>query len=648
MADALLDLRGVSRAYRSAAGEVVVLKDVSLRIDAGEFIAIIGPSGSGKSTLMNILGCLDRPTDGSYRVNGEATEQMAPDALARLRREHFGFIFQRYNLMENLSATENVALPAVYAGVDVDARTVRAQALLDTLGLGERTGHRPSQLSGGQQQRVSIARSLMNGGAIVLADEPTGALDHASGQQVMAELKRLHAQGHTVILVTHDAAIAANAARVIEIADGRVIADRMERGRQPPPAAAAACAGAGSVSSERRARRDAVREAARMAARSMLAHRLRTLLTMLGIIIGVAAVVTVVALGKGAQAQVESQINELGASTLEIYPGADFGDPRSAEIESLVVGDADHLAALGYVDSVSPNLAGSVAALQGSRRANTQVLGVGADLLRVRGLRLMAGRFFTDAEVQAHRAVGVLDQKAAKALFTGDPIGSTVLLGGMPVDVIGVVGASAFAGGATPTVYVPYTSAASRLLGNQRLESITVRVRDNVPTQAAEASLAAELQRLHGRRDFFIYNADQIRKAVMKSSQTMAALVSAIAAVALVVGGVGVMNIMLVSVKERVREIGVRLAVGARQGDILRQFLIEAVLICLFGGVLGVLLAFAVGALSSLLSLGVPFRFSAGPVLAALACSSAIGLGFGYFPARSAAQLDPIQALAAE
>jgi len=647
MADALLELHGVSRAYRSAAGEVVVLKDVSLRIEAGEFIAIIGPSGSGKSTLMNILGCLDRPSEGSYRVQGAATEQMSPDELAHLRREHFGFIFRRYNLMENLSATENVALPAVYAGVDADARTARARMLLETLGLGERTTNRPSQLSGGQQQRVSIARSLMNGGAIVLADEPTGALDHASGRQVMAELKRLHAQGHTVILVTHDAAIAAHASRVIEIADGQVVSDR---GMGDPAVARSAAVPERrpEPATERRARLDAIREAARMAVRSMLAHRLRTLLTMLGIIIGVAAVVTVVALGKGAQAQVESQINELGASTLDIFPGADFGDPRSAEIETLVVDDADHLAALSYVDSVSPNLSGSVAALQGNRRANTQVLGVGADLPRVRGLRLKAGRFFTDAEVEVHRAVGVVDQKAAKALFSGNPIGGTVLLGGMPVEVIGVVGPNAFAGGATPTVYVPYTSASSRLLGSQRLESITVRVRDDVPTTAAEASLGAELQRLHGRRDFFIYNADQIRKAVMKSSQTMAELVSAIAAVALVVGGVGVMNIMLVSVRERVREIGVRLAVGARQGDILRQFLIEAVLICLFGGVLGVLFALAVGALSSLLSLGVPFLFTPGPVLAALACSSAIGLGFGYFPARSAAQLDPIQALAAE
>ncbi|HCT27507.1 MAG TPA: macrolide ABC transporter permease/ATP-binding protein MacB, partial [Stenotrophomonas sp.] len=285
MADALLELQGVSRAYRSAAGEVVVLKEVSLRIDAGEFIAIIGPSGSGKSTLMNILGCLDRPTEGSYRVDGAATEQMSPDQLARLRREHFGFIFQRYNLMENLSATENVALPAVYAGVEADARTARARRLLETLGLGERTTNRPSQLSGGQQQRVSIARSLMNGGAIVLADEPTGALDHASGQQVMAELKRLHGQGHTVILVTHDAAIAAHASRVIEIADGRVVADRHERG-QAVRQHADAPGRTPTVAAERRARIDAMHEATRMAIRSMLAHRLRTLLTMLGIIIG--------------------------------------------------------------------------------------------------------------------------------------------------------------------------------------------------------------------------------------------------------------------------------------------------------------------------------------------------------------------------
>lgn len=644
MADALLELHGVSRAYCSAAGEVVVLKDVSLRIEAGEFIAIIGPSGSGKSTLMNILGCLDRPTEGSYRVQGVATEQMSPDELAHLRREHFGFIFQRYNLMENLSATENVALPAVYAGVDADARTARARMLLETLGLGERTTNRPSQLSGGQQQRVSIARSLMNGGAIVLADEPTGALDHASGRQVMTELKRLHAQGHTVVLVTHDAAIAAHASRVIEIADGQVVSDR---GMGDPAVARSAAVPerCPEPAAERRARLDAIREAARMAVRSMLAHRLRTLLTMLGIIIGVAAVVTVVALGKGAQAQVESQINELGASTLDIFPGADFGDPRSGEIETLVVDDADHLAALSYVDSVSPNLSGSVAALQGNRRANTQVLGVGADLPRVRGLRLKAGRFFTDAEVEAHRAVGVVDQKAAKALFSGNPIGGTVLLGGMPVEVIGVVGPNAFAGGATPTVYVPYTSASSRLLGSQRLESITVRVRDDVPTTAAEASLGAELQRLHGRRDFFIYNADQIRKAVMKSSQTMAALVSAIAAVALVVGGVGVMNIMLVSVTERTREIGVRMAVGARRSDILQQFLIESVLVCLFGGVLGIGVALALGAALELAMVGFSLVFSVHSILAAFACSSLIGIGFGFLPARRAARLDPVEAL---
>lgn len=223
MADALLELHGVSRAYRSAAGEVVVLKDVSLRIDAGEFIAIIGPSGSGKSTLMNILGCLDRPTEGSYRVNGEATEQMAPDAMARLRREHFGFIFQRYNLMENLSATENVALPAVYAGVDAETRTARARGLLETLGLGERTANRPSQLSGGQQQRVAIARAIVSDPTFLICDEPTGDLDRQSAEEILGLLQQLNREhGKTIIMVTHDPKAAEYATHTVHLDKGEL------------------------------------------------------------------------------------------------------------------------------------------------------------------------------------------------------------------------------------------------------------------------------------------------------------------------------------------------------------------------------------------------------------------------------------------
>lgn len=229
----LIECKNINRYFGSGENRVHILKDISLSIEKGDFVAIIGQSGSGKSTLMNILGCLDTAGYGSYRIDGIETAKMQPDELAALRRERFGFIFQRYNLLSSLTARDNVALPAVYMGAGGKERSARADKLLQDLGLASKEGNKPGELSGGQQQRVSIARALMNGGEIIFADEPTGALDTASGKNVMEIIRRLHEAGHTVIMVTHDPGIAANANRVIEIRDGEIISDTSKNPRNP-------------------------------------------------------------------------------------------------------------------------------------------------------------------------------------------------------------------------------------------------------------------------------------------------------------------------------------------------------------------------------------------------------------------------------
>jgi macrolide transport system ATP-binding/permease protein len=641
----IIETKGLRREFPAGEGTVAVLKDVDLIIHAGELVAIVGASGSGKSTLMNILGCLDRPTSGSYRVQGRDTGTLAPDELAALRREHFGFIFQRYHLLSDLTAVGNVEVPSIYAGRDPAARRERALALLARLGLSERTRHLPGQLSGGQQQRVSIARALMNGGAIILADEPTGALDKASGEEVMCILQELHAEGHTIILVTHDMTVAGHADRIIEISDGAIVADRYTRD-PPRPQTLAQVAQPPAVAW--RAAADRFSEAFRMAMLAMAAHRMRTFLTMLGIIIGIASVVSVVALGNGAQSKVMAQISDLGTNTIDIFPGKDFGDLRAASIQTLSEGDARVLAGQTYVDSVSPNVSTSVTARRDNIAVTAQINGVGAGYFRVRGFKVAQGTLFKEDDVARSAQVAVIDTKARTTLFphAADPIGATILLGQVPVRVIGVLRPSqAGGGGSSANVYIPYSTATTRMTGRTKLESITVRVADNVTSNAAQEAVTTLLSRRHGTKDFFIFNSDQIRKAITQTTQTMTLLISSIAVIALVVGGIGVMNIMLVSVTERTREIGVRMAVGARQSDILQQFLIEAVLVCLIGGAVGVLLALMLGLVIRLTGSGFEMVFSLPSILLAFTCSTGIGILFGFLPARNAARLNPVDAL---
>ena len=642
----LLSLVQVRREYPSGDGVFAALKDINLEIRAGEMVAIIGQSGSGKSTLMNILGCLDRPTSGIYKVNGRATSDLEPDELAALRREHFGFIFQRYHLLGDLSAAANVEVPAVYSGRDRAQRSVRASQLLTRLGLTERSGHKPGQLSGGQQQRVSIARALMNGGEVIFADEPTGALDSASGAEVMQILDQLHAEGHTVILVTHDMGVAKHAERIIEIRDGAIISDTRDHAfvptvtlPEPPPHD-------GTVWQQML---DRLREAFNMALLAMAAHKLRTFLTMLGIIIGIASVVSVVALGNGSQQRILADISSLGTNTLTIYPGKSFGDTLSAKIETLRDADADALAQLSYVDSATPSVATSVTARYRNITATSQVNGVGEAYFRVRGLELKTGHLFDARSVKTLEQVVVIDQNTQKTLFPHgeDPLGVVVVLGNVPVRIVGVVGTQqqGFGGSDNLTVYAPYTTVMSRMLGQAYLSSITVRVNDNTPTAAAEVAVTALLAKRHSTTDFFISNSDDIRKTITNVTGTMTLLVAAIAVISLAVGGIGVMNIMLVSVTERTSEIGVRMAVGARQSDILQQFLIEAVLVCLVGGLVGVLLSFVVGLGFKLFSTSFQLSYSVLSIVSAFLCSTLIGVVFGFLPARRAAKLDPVEAL---
>ncbi|KVL19699.1 MacB family efflux pump subunit [Burkholderia sp. MSMB1826] len=679
MSQPLLKLAAVTRRFPAGDKDVVVLNNVSLSIDAGEIVAIVGASGSGKSTLMNILGCLDHPSEGTYMVGGRDTHMLDSDELAQLRREHFGFVFQRYHLLPHVDAVANLEMPAIYAGTPRAERHARARALLARLGLADRAHHRPGQLSGGQQQRVSIARALMNGGQVILADEPTGALDTKSGQDVIRILHELNALGHTIVIVTHDKAVARHARRIIEISDGEIVADRPNRhyaealaesgvgaaataeaapdGRSAPasadaPPAASTNTDAAPAPRTRRFAAGTGRfgEACRMAWIALVSHRLRTLLTMLGIIIGITSVVSIVAVGEGAKRYMLDEIGSIGTNTISLYPGTDWGDSRADAIQTLVPDDVTALAEQPYVDSATPETSRTLLLRYRNINVNALVSGVGERYFQARGMRFALGVAFDDDAVRRQAQVVVIDQNTRRKLFGAarNPVGEVILVDNVPCVVIGVTAdkKSAFGSVKSLNVWVPYTTASGRLFGQRYLDSITVRVRDGQPSAAAEKSLEKLMIQRHGRKDFFTYNMDSVVKTVEKTGQSLTLLLSLIAVISLVVGGIGVMNIMLVSVTERTREIGIRMAVGARQSDILQQFLVEAVLVCLLGGTIGIALSFGLGALFSMFVAQWKMVFSAGAIATAFVCSTLTGVIFGFMPARNASRLDPIDALA--
>ncbi|KGQ64611.1 macrolide transporter [Gallibacterium anatis 7990] len=639
----IIEIKNLNKFFGEGENRVHILKNIHLEIEQGDFIAIIGASGSGKSTLMNIIGCLDTASSGSYQIAGKETAKLSADQLSELRQQRFGFIFQRYNLLSTLSAQENVALPAVYTGMAKPQRLQRAAQLLEKLGLGNKIDNKPNQLSGGQQQRVSIARALMNGGDIILADEPTGALDSKSGETVMQILQQLHQEGHTIILVTHDKHIAQFANRIIEIKDGEIIQDQRQSLQITARKMTQTATNRGW-----QFYRDQFFEALNMSINAIIAHKLRSLLTMLGIIIGITSVVCVVALGNGSQQKVLQNINSLGTNTMDIYNGTGFGDRRAESMQNLTVNDSEALMRQPYIESVTPNSSVSGTLTYRNNAFTAQVRGVSEQYFNVKGIQTVAGQLFSGEQVKQNQSVAVIDQNTQKRIFQDrNPLGQIIMINKKPLKVIGIVDIQNVMGvnRESLNIWIPYTTAMNKISGEKKISSITVKVNQGISTAATEKNVTALLLSRHGKKDFFILNTDSIKQTIESTTNTMKLLISSIALISLIVGGIGVMNIMLVSVTERTKEIGVRMAIGAKQQNILQQFLIEAVLVCLVGGIIGIILSGLIGFLFNRFMSEFMMLFSTFSIVVAVLCSTLIGIIFGYIPAKNAAKLNPITAL---
>jgi len=639
--DPIISLQGIGRVFKNSTLESRVLDGIDLDIYSGEFVAIVGSSGSGKSTLMNIMGCLDKPSEGKYTFAGNYIEEFDKSQLAKLRREAFGFVFQNYNLIHAQNAMENVALPAVYAGISKDERDIRAEKLLTSLGIAHRLHYRPSQLSGGQQQRVCIARALMNGGQVLFADEPTGALDSKSGEEVIELLNELSKKGHTIVLITHDSEVAKHAHRIIEIKDGKIV-------RNEKPTIPTSVIEIKKVESKTSFISEML-ESTIAAYHSLRMNLFRTILTLLGIMIGVASVIAMLAIGDGAKYSVMDRISAMGTNLLIIRPGMPNTRGRS-DISTLVPEDLPPLAQIDNVIAAVAETRTSVTARHANNDQLTMLNATGADFIIVRDWSVEKGVFFTQEDDENIAKVAVIGKTLEDALFNDEEsLGEYIIINNIMFQVIGVMsekGASAFGEDQDNVIYVPYSTGSLHIIGERILRNATVALEDLEKIQESEAAIREVLLQRHGIEDFKVRNMASLIQDAAQTQNTLTILLGSIAAISLLVGGIGVMNIMLVSVTERTKEIGVRVAIGARQNDILIQFLIEALVVSALGGAIGVFLGLGVSYIVG--SFGMPVHYSLMPVIFAFASSFLTGLLFGYLPAKKAANLDPVVALMSE
>ncbi len=650
----MIHIKNLTKTYTMGDVEVRALRGVTLSIQPGEFVAIMGPSGSGKSTLMHVLGLLDTPTCGSYQLMGEEVSKLSGDELATLRSRTIGFIFQQFNLLQRTSALDNVALPLQYAAHNQTHGDARE--LLKQVGLGDRLHHKPSELSGGQQQRVAIARSMINSPALVFADEPTGNLDSTSESEVMALLTDLNRRGVTVILVTHEEEIGAMAERIIRMRDGVVVSDERKTRKPSHPMSFSPNVPTACLPLTFAEKMSGLAGYVRQAWVSLKANKVRSGLSMLGILIGVAAVIAMLALGRGAKAAVEESLSSLGSNLLILMSGSRRSGAvmmQSGSVTRFTPEDGQAiLKEVPGVTAVNPTATGRAQVIYGGKNWNTQIVGVTPAYEPLRGYSPELGRFFTEEENRERARVVLLGAKPYRELFgKANAIGEYIKINRVPFQVIGIFPVKGASGwrDQDDLVVIPVETAMRRLLGKTYVDYIDLQVASPELMEDVQEKVKALVnQRLRlppSLQDSFeIRNLADIQAAVSASSQVMSTLLSVVAAISLLVGGIGIMNIMLVSVTERTREIGLRKAIGARKKDILSQFLVEAATTSLLGGVFGIILGVSISlCLATFANWTVKIGLDS--ILIATLFSAIVGIIFGLWPARKAASLDPITAL---
>ena len=656
-AEPIIKVKNLQRYYKMGEHTVKALDGVDLDIHPGEFVMIVGSSGSGKSTLMHILGLLDKPTGGSYVLGGQEVSNLSDDDYASLRNSRIGFVFQQFNLLNELSVIENVALPLAYSGISKEDRRGKAAEYATMTGLGERLDHRPTELSGGQNQRIAIARSLVNNPDIIMADEPTGALDSKTGKEIMGLLHELNDKGHTIIMVTHDNVLAEQGTRKIVVKDGLIIEDAQGEKVNKSEKNDGAKVKAKGLS---------ILDLLFMGLREgLMPHKMRTFLTMLGIIIGVASVIAMSSFSLGSKKKQADQIRALGANLVKIV------DSR-LENETLLQARRKGSKGLTRQDfeDMKVNVPGisagafvresPMSALYNGNKINSIIMGIGGDYLKVNNQSIERGRYFDSEDGFTAARVIIIGSAVASKLGQGDPIGQSLIIGGVPYKVVGVLknknvdvkelDASSLKD-TNINILMPLETMLSRttyLETRSELDEIQLQLSNEELLYEAGTAIKRTLNVLHGGvEDYQIIIPLDLLKQKQQSQKLLDILTIIISSISIIVGGIGIMNIMLATVNERIREIGVRRAVGATKKDIMYQFLTESMIISVTGGLFGVIFALLI-IIITCQALGLPIVLSVVLIVVSVVASVMTGLIFGIYPARNAAAKNPVEALKSE